>query len=87
MPPSGIGRVPSYDMMGDIRSSSSWPTYDAGNVRGMSTRGYVGAELAGNYIYFVPYNGDGKIYHTRVLRYDTSAPFKTATSGSNDDGV
>jgi len=79
------GRVLRYDRKGDFHMSSSWSAYDAGNIGGMSTRGYVGAELAGKYIYFVPYSGDGNIYHARMLRYDTSAPFKTASSWSAYD--
>lgn len=74
------GRVLRYDTRGDFSNGGSWSAYDAGRTGGLDTRGYVGAEFDGRYIYFVPYSGDGNVFHARMLRYDTTAEFANAAS-------
>ena len=76
------GRVLRYDTRGDFASTASWSAHDAGRTGGLDTRGYVGAESDGRYLYFIPYSGDGNIFHARMLRYDTTGDFQTAASWS-----
>lgn len=73
------GRVLRYDTHSPFSDARSWEGYDAEKTSGLKTCGYYGAAFDGNYIYFTP-RYDGKIYHTRVLRYDTRQPFKTEAS-------
>jgi hypothetical protein len=42
----------------------------------METRGYYGGCFDGRYVYFIPRVLDRIHYHSRLLRYDTRAPFK-----------
>ena len=84
-----------YDTTGNFQNSSSWSAYDATNIDGLNTQGYVGAEFDGQYVYFIPYQ-QGTFYHAIVLRYDTTKTFKDsaswaaynagATSGLNTKG-
>lgn len=59
--------------------------FDAGNMVGLQTRGYIGAVSDGRHIYFAPYyNGNG--YSGNVLRFDSRLPRAvppTVTGGSN----
>jgi hypothetical protein len=74
--PSGI--VLRHDPSKPFKSSSSWEAYDAGSVDGLTTKGFLGAVFDGQFIYFVPYyNG---AYSGIFLRYDTTKPFKAASS-------
>ncbi|MEA3248650.1 MAG: hypothetical protein U9Q73_03010 [Nanoarchaeota archaeon] len=74
-----------YDTQGDFKSSSSWSVYDAESTDGLDTRGYVGAEFDGKYIYFVPYSGVNNIFHAKFLRYDTEEDFMSSSSWSAYD--
>jgi len=76
------GRVLRYDTKGEFTSASSWSAHDAGRTGGLDTRGYVGAEFDGRYLYFVPYSGDNNVFHARMLRYDTTGDFKSSASWS-----
>jgi len=65
--------------------------YDAADTDGLDTRGFFGAVFDGRYVYFVPQNsgtgpaGRATGHHGNVLRYDTQAEFKAATSWSAFD--
>ena len=78
------GKVLRYDTKADFTKAAAWSAYDAGMVGGLGTKGFVGASLHGQYIYLVPF-GYTPIAHGRVLRYDTKADFKTASSWSAYD--
>ena len=82
--PFAHGRVIRYDTQGDFKAAESWAVHDAGFTGGLITKGYYGLILEGKYIYFVPFN-DGTEFHGRVLRYDTSADFKSESSWSSYD--
>jgi hypothetical protein len=79
------GRVLRYDTQGSFDGAASWTVYDAGVTDGLDTRGYVGATFDGRFVYFVPYSGDGNVYHGRALRYDTQGPFDGAASWTGFD--
>ncbi|MEQ1897986.1 MAG: hypothetical protein ABL971_11435 [Vicinamibacterales bacterium] len=90
------GEVLRYDRRGAFDVASSWATYTpAANGVGNIAKGFEGAVFDGRYLYFVPnYAGFGpNAYHGEVLRYDTLAPFQTASSwtafdpGSNGVGT
>lgn len=82
--PYAHGRVLRLDTRGEFRSPASWRVSDAGSVNGLATRGYYGAGLDGRFVYFSPFH-DGKAFHGRVLRYDTSGDFGARTSWSAYD--
>jgi hypothetical protein len=80
------GRVLRYDTRGSFSSPSSWTAYDAGNTGGLTTVGYFGSVGDGKYIYFVPgHDNAANGWHGRVLRYNTTADFNTASSWSSYD--
>ncbi|MBI4700677.1 MAG: hypothetical protein HY744_05855 [Deltaproteobacteria bacterium] len=79
------GRILRYDTKGDFRTAASWTAQDAGATDGLDTKGYVGAEFDGRYVYFVPYSGDENIFHGRALRYDTQGDFHAAQSWTGYD--
>ncbi len=83
------GRVLRFDTEASFDEPGSWEAMDAGATDGLDTRGYVGAEFDGRYVYFVPYSGDGNAYHDRALRYDTHNAFTEPDSwtGYDIDGV
>ena len=90
------GEVLRYDRRGAFDVVSSWATYTpAANGVGNIAKGFEDAVFDGRYLYFVPsYSGTGSnAYHGEVLRYDTLAPFQTASSwaafdpGSNGVGL
>jgi hypothetical protein len=58
-----------YDINLPFSSPSSWSAYDAGNSGGLTnTKGYNGAVVVGNFIYFAPYN-DGPGFHGKVFDF------------------
>jgi hypothetical protein len=67
------GRALRYDIRSPFNNSSSWNAYDAGSTNGLNTKGYIGAVVGGNFIYFSP-SYDGSVRHGRVLRYQFSLP-------------
>jgi hypothetical protein len=73
------GRTLRYDTQASLTTASSWSAYDAGNVDGLSTVGYVGGVFDGRYIYFAP-NNNGATKHGTVLRLDTQSTFTTSSS-------
>lgn len=77
-------RVLRYDTYGNFKTTSNWSAYDASQVDGLNTQGYVGAEFDGRYIYFIPYQ-QNTTFHANVLRYDTQGDFKTASNWSAYD--
>ena len=73
------GIVLRYDTQKNFKNPSSYAAYDAGHTSDLNTKGYYGAGFDGRYIYFVP-RQDSIRYHSRVLRYDTNADFKSSQS-------
>ena len=72
------GIVLRYDTTKPFKTSTSWEAYNAGSVDSLTTKGFLGAVLDGQFIYFVPYHNGA--YNGIVLRYDTTKPFKSSTS-------
>jgi len=68
-----------YDTHKDFKDPQSFAAYDAASTAGIDTKSYYGAAFDGKYIYFIPRH-DGKVFHTRVLRYNTHMDFKNAES-------
>lgn len=73
------GVVLRYDTSKPFKTASSWAAFDAGAIGGLVTKGYIGAAFDGQFIYFAP-NYNGSAYHGVVLRFDTTKPFKVASS-------
>lgn len=82
--PFAHAKVLRFDTQGGFKDPSSWKVYDASLTNGLNTKGYYGTVLAGDYIYFVPFN-DGQGFHGRVLRYDTRKSFEDSSSWSAYD--
>jgi hypothetical protein len=78
------GHVLRYDTQSSFTSSNSWSSFNAGNIGGLSTKGYYGGVFDGRYVYFVARNDDSS-YHGRVLRYDTQNTFSSGSSWSSFD--
>jgi len=74
------GRVLRFDTRLGFGDDAAWSVFDAGNTDGVDTRGFVGGETDGRYVYFVPYSGDDNVYHGRTLRYDTQGAFESPES-------
>jgi len=84
------GRVLRYDTQAGFTNIASWTAYDAGNVNGLTTRGYEGGVFDGRFVYFSP--AASGIQAGKVLRLDTTGNFMNATSwtafdASNIDGL
>lgn len=79
------GRAVRYDTRGEFASSSSWEAVDIAHFFPAigEARGYNGAVYDGRFIYFAPYHQKPMYclgYHGKVVRYDTLASFKDASS-------
>lgn len=72
------GIVLRYDTTKPFKSSTSWEAYDLGGMAGGAAKGYWGAAVLENFIYFSPYQNAASTYHGQILRYDMSKPFKSA---------
>jgi len=62
-----------------FKSASSWAAYDAGSMAGGNARGYSGAVVDDDFVYFSPYNnasGD----HGNILRLDRRLPFTSSSA-------
>ncbi len=79
------GNVLRLDTLSDFRDPSSFSAYDAGHTQGLQTRGYYGAVFDGRYVYFVPRQIDMDLYHSRVLRLDTTGDFHDPASWDAHD--
>ena len=73
------GCVLRYDTHRDFKDLEAYTAYDAGRTDGLATRGFYGTVFDGRYIYFIP-RDDGRIHHSRFLRYDTHRDFKDSAS-------
>ena len=78
------GRVLRYDTHRDFKDPQAYSAYDAGTTDGHDTRGFYGAAFDGRYVYFVP-RDDGRVHHSRFLRYDTTGEFETPGSWAAHD--
>ena len=78
------GCVFRYDTQADFRDPGSYQAYDAGNTGGLCTKGYYGGHFDGRYVTFIP-RDDGRVHHSRFLRYDTRGEFKSDDSWSAFD--
>ncbi|MCU0722222.1 MAG: hypothetical protein MUC63_01140 [Planctomycetes bacterium] len=82
-PSSQHARVLRYDTRADFKTAGSWSAFETPAVDGLVTKGYVGAVFDGRHVLFVPYQQDASpyaVFHANVLRYDTTAGFKSAAS-------
>ena len=62
-----------------FKNAGTWEAYDAGAVDSLTTKGFHGNPIFdGQFMYFVPYNNGSA--SGIVLRYDTTKPFKSASS-------
>ncbi|HTQ46545.1 MAG TPA: hypothetical protein VMI75_27520 [Polyangiaceae bacterium] len=77
------GVVTRYDSQAPFADASSWSTFDLTTVDPGAT-GYVGAAFDGRYLYLAPYGID-YAYQSLVARFDTQAPFASASSWSTFD--
>jgi len=73
------GKVLRYDTHGAFKKLESWTAYGAGETDGLNTKGYYGAVYDGRFITFIP-RRDSEVFHYRMLRYDTCAPFDDGAS-------
>ncbi|MBW2700290.1 MAG: hypothetical protein JRF33_05685 [Deltaproteobacteria bacterium] len=81
-------RVLRYDTTAGFKSAESWNAVDVPDVDGLVTKGYVGAEFDGRYVFFIPYQQDASpygTYHANVLRFDTLGDFKDRSDWSAFD--
>jgi hypothetical protein len=74
-----------YDTHSDFHAPSSYAAYDASRTNGLDVRGFYGAAFDGTYVYFVPRQLGTDRYHSRILRFDTRAEFRNASSWSAFD--
>jgi hypothetical protein len=72
-----------YDTRGQFTDASSWSMFDLSRVSFAATS-YRGAVFDGRHVYFGP-RGPGPAGEVPVLRYDTQADFRTATSWESLD--
>ncbi|MBN2361957.1 MAG: hypothetical protein JXR83_21075 [Deltaproteobacteria bacterium] len=81
-------RVLRYDTTAAFDATGAWDAFDASDIDGLVTMGYVGAEFDGRYVYFIPYqqnNTPFATYHANVLRLDTHGDFRSRSSWSAFD--
>jgi len=57
-----------FDAQGAFTDGASWSAFQPGTVNGLTIKGYKGAVVAGNYIYYTPYH-DGTAFSGTALRY------------------
>lgn len=82
------GVVLRYDTSKPFKSSSSWAAFDAGSIGGLTTKGFYGAVIDDDFVYFSPYkSADPWTYHGVVLRYNRNLPFADAASWSSFDAT
>ena len=77
--PYAHGKILRYDTTKDFNNRNSYDVYDASETDELMTKGFYGTVYDQRYIYFVPFN-DGKVFHARVLRYDTKQSFNSQKS-------
>ena len=78
------GCVLRYDTHMDFKDPAAYSAYDAGRTDGLHTAGFYGSAFDGRYVYFIP-RDDGRVHHSRFLRYDTRGDFKSASSWAAHD--
>ena len=62
-----------YDTAGQFDDPESWDAHDASETDNMVTVGYNAGAFDGRYFYTAPlYDGHGKRFHGKLLRYDTT---------------
>jgi hypothetical protein len=66
-----------------FKTATAWSAYNAGKTDSLLSTGYFGSVFDGRYVYFVP--NRQMQFHGIVLRYDTKADFKQASSWSAYD--
>lgn len=75
------GVVLRYNTSRPFKDAGAWASYDAGNTDGLRTKSYWGMAFDGRFIYFAPSKCRVAPYaQGKVLRYDTQAPLKAASS-------
>ena len=86
--------VSKWNLLDDFNTFSA---FDAGNISGLDSKGYLGATFDGRYVYFAPQANhtlreNGTRRHGIALRYDTHGNFKDTKSwqafdAGNIDGL
>lgn len=77
--PYGKSRtVVRYDTEKPFSEDASWQSWCTAHISGLDTVGYDGAAFDGRYIYFIPFYNEERVFHGRVLRYDTLKDFCAA---------
>jgi hypothetical protein len=79
------GTIVRYDTQAAFGAAGSWTAFDLTTIDG-ALRGYVGGVFDGRYVYLAP-NYDGSAYSGTVPRYDTQAPFSSASSWTRFDAT
>ena len=74
------GIILRYDTTKPFKSLTSWEAYDLDGMAGGAAKGYWGAVVLENFIYFSPYQNAASTYHGQILRYDMTRPFKSAAA-------
>ncbi len=74
------GVVMRYDTSGDFDSADSYEAYNAAGTDGLNSIGFSDGVFDGRYVYLVPFSNANGVRHAIVLRFDTQAPFKSASS-------
>ncbi|MBN2694564.1 hypothetical protein JXR93_07865 [bacterium] len=72
-------KVLRYNTESPFENANSWSVFNASNINGLNTVGYVGAQFDGRYIYFIPYQQDN-FFHANILRYDSTKDFLDSDS-------
>ncbi len=68
-----------YDTHKEFSDPRSYKAFDARGISDLNTVCYYGAAFDGRYVIFIP-RDDGKVYHSRILRYDTHREFSDRAS-------
>jgi hypothetical protein len=82
--PTTHGRVARYDVNAPFDAKTSWTFVDLEKLA-PNAKGYVGAAVAGVYVYFAPFHNPGGTSHAFVARHDTRKDFATADGWSFHD--
>ncbi len=78
------GNLLRLDMQGTFTDSSAWTTFDLSTVNAQCV-GFDGAVFDGRWLYLAPSRYNPENYSGTSTRYDTQAPFASASSYSTID--
>ncbi len=85
-------RIVRYNASLDFLAPDSWQCIDLKQISQAQFFGYDGGFFDGRYLYFVPFYDQSsdlpdtpRVFHSQLMRYDTSAPFESPRSWSWKD--